>query len=272
MNKIVYSFDIEDYFMASCFDNQISRNKWNQIPSKIELGLDRIIEILDLYNIKATFFFLGYVAEKYPELLKKVHVKGHEIACHGYNHNLVNNFDFKQFDQDIKRATSIIENITGEKVLGYRAPTFSLDIEDSSLIDILINNGYRYDSSNFPFHWNQKNKRINFSQDLFKIRDNFYEVPMTSINFSRFNFPLGGGYSRLYPTFFNKLLISKQINLSNIILYFHPWEFLNSHPISPKKLPRALRHKINIGDNLFNKLNSIMNMGLLSSRIIDLID
>ena len=102
------------YFFNCCPHKEIkSRNLWHEIPSKINTGFDKIIELLDSKNIKATFF-LGYVAEKNPELIKKAQSRGHEIGCHGYNHNLINNFDHKQFDQDKKRATSIIENITGE--------------------------------------------------------------------------------------------------------------------------------------------------------------
>jgi len=269
MNYIHYTFDIEDYYMATCFDNSIQKNSWNKQISKIELGTESILEFLSKHKIKATFFFLGYVAEKYPKILKKVHDNGHEIGCHGYNHILVSNFDAEQFNQDLKRATSSIEDVIGVKVIGYRAPTFSLDISDTNMVDILIQNGYKYNSGNFTGHWNQTNKKFTDFNNIFEIKEGLFELPMTSQKFFGLRFPIGGGYSRLYPTYLNKEIIKRQLKENHVILYFHPWEFLDIHPLRPKGIINSFKHSLNIGKPLINKLESIIRLGYKSRTLRD---
>ena len=267
MNYIHYTFDIEDYYMATCFDKSVQRNSWHKQISKIELGTDRILEILSKYDLKATFFFLGYVAEKYPKILKKVHNNGHEIGCHGYNHILVSNFDVKQFDQDLKRATTLIEDTIGTKVIGYRAPTFSLDISNLSMVDVLIQNGYKYNSGNFTGHWNQTNNNFIGLNNIFEIKDGLFEMPMTSQKILGLRLPLGGGYSRLYSTNLNKRIIKRGLKENHVILYFHPWEFLDSHPLRPKGAFNSFKHTLNIGKPLINKLESIIELGYKSKTL-----
>jgi len=267
MNYIHYTFDIEDYYMATCFDKSIQRSSWHKQISKIELGVDRILKILSEYDLKATFFFLGYVAEKYPKILKGVYENGHEIGCHGYNHILVSNFDVEQFDQDLKRATSLIEDTIGTKIIGYRAPTFSLDISNASMVDVLIQNGYKYNSGNFTGHWNQTNNNFIGLNNIFEIKDGLFEMPMTSQKILGLRLPLGGGYSRLYSTNLNKRIIKRGLKENHVILYFHPWEFLDSHPLRPKGAFNSFKHTLNIGKPLINKLESIIELGYKSKTL-----
>ena len=173
MKSLCISYDIEDYFMASCYESQFSRSKWNSFESKLLQGYYKGIDILEKAGFKGTLFFLGVVAEKHPEILKEAFNQGHEIASHGYDHRLVSSLSLIEFEEDIKKSTDIIESIIGDKIFGYRAPTFSLDITSKDHIDLLKKYGYKYDSSYFPLSWKSKTKE-NLSKIPFKIDITIY--------------------------------------------------------------------------------------------------
>jgi len=271
VNSICISYDVEDYYMASCYDNQFPRSNWNSFESKLLPGYYNGLDVLEKAGVKGTLFFLGVVAKKHPEILKEALNQGHEIGCHGYDHRLVSSLSIKEFEEDIKRSTEIIESIIGEKIYGYRAPTFSLDISSKSYIDILKKYGYKYDSSYFPLGW-KSNTKENLSKDLFRIDDDFWEIPLSTSKILSFELPIGGGYFRLYPKGLNNHLIKKSLKERDTIIYLHPWEFLNTHPFYPKNRISRFRHTVNIGDNTISKLKSILSKGYNSKRMIDLIN
>ena len=271
MKSLCISYDVEDYYMASCYDNQYSRINWNSFDSKLLNGFYKGLEILNKKGIKGTFFFLGVVAEKYSDILNEAYNQGHEIASHGYDHRLVSSLSLKKFEDDIKKSTDIIESIIGDKIFGYRAPTFSLDITSKEHIDVLKKYGYKYDSSYFPLSW-KSNTKDNLSKDPFKIDNDFWEIPLSTSKFLNFDMPIGGGYFRLYPKGLNNHLIKKSLKERDTIIYLHPWEFLNTHPFYPKNRFTRFRHTVNIGDNTILKLESILSKGYQSKKMIELIN
>lgn len=257
--------------MASCYDNQYPRSKWDSFESKLLQGYYEGLKILENAEVNGTLFFLGVVAEKHPEILKEALKQGHEIASHGYDHRLVSCLSLNEFEEDIKRSTEIIESIIGEKIYGYRAPTFSLDITSKAHIDVLKKYGYKYDSSYFPLAW-KSNTKENLSKDLFKIDNDFWEIPLSTSKVFNFDLPIGGGYFRLYPQAINNFLIKKSLKVRDTLIYLHPWEFLGKHPFYPNNKLTRFRHTVNIGDNTISKLRSILSKGYTSKTMIELIN
>ena len=144
--KTLLSVDVEDWFHVDNLKQAISRDSWETRTSRVERNINLILEKLDKYNSSATFFILGWIAERFPKLVKKIHSQGHEIACHGYNHDLVYSLSPEKFREDAGKTKQLLEDIIGERIIGYRAPNFS--ITDWS-VDILISLGFKYDSSLF---------------------------------------------------------------------------------------------------------------------------
>jgi polysaccharide deacetylase family protein (PEP-CTERM system associated) len=155
INNNVLSIDLEDYFMVSAFENMVMREDWKQYESRIERNTYHLLEILDNAQIpspSATFFCLGWVAEQFPHLIKTIHSRGHEIASHGYNHRVITSMSHEEFREDVRRTKAILEDLIGEKILGYRAPSYSITRRTLWALEILAEEGYLYDSSIFPIH------------------------------------------------------------------------------------------------------------------------
>ena len=144
------TIDVEDYFMVSAFADKVKFEDWHTFESRVEANTYRILDLLDEYGVKATFFVLGWVAEHYPKLIKEIQRRGHELASHGYNHRLVYELSHDDFREDTKEGKKIIEDIAGEPVIGYRATSYSITKKSLWAIDILIEEGFKYDSSIFP--------------------------------------------------------------------------------------------------------------------------
>lgn len=268
MNKIYYSFDIEDFFMANCFDNELSTSEWDKLPSRIEGSFEILLNILEEKQIKSTMFFLGYIARKHPTLIKTAHERGHEIASHGYYHRLVYTQTPKEFKKDVTKSIKTLEDLTGKKVLGYRAPSFSLDIRNPYYLDALTENGVKYDSSVFPSRSKSRTKHMGDSP--FRIKQNLTEIPLSTHQILNLNFPIGGAFFRLYPKKLNNYLFKEKLKKTNVIFYLHPWELLNEHPFYPKNYYLRFKHKFNIGNNCIDKIHSLPQSehGVLKDLII----
>ncbi|MEH6814826.1 MAG: polysaccharide deacetylase family protein, partial [Motiliproteus sp.] len=143
-NQFSLSFDIEDYFQVSAFEGQCPPERWSSLQCRAEANTERLLNILDDNDTQATFFILGWVAERYPELIKKIASAGHEVASHGYNHQRINLLSQKQFQEDIRSAKQLLEDLTGHEVKGYRAPSFSFSEQTPWTFDELLEAGYRY--------------------------------------------------------------------------------------------------------------------------------
>ena len=255
------SFDIEDWFQVENFKGIIKKDDWENKKFRVAENTEKLLDTLDKYNTKATFFILGWIAEKIPNLISQISRRGHEIASHGYNHDLIYNLTETEFIMDIRRSKNILEDIIGKEVIGYRAPSFS--ITDRAL-NILMEEGFKYDSSYFPIliHDNYgKLNSIKYKKEnaIEKVKENFYEILIPTLDFLNIKVPWGGGgYFRFIPYPFYKIGVNKIIKTRRVFLfYLHPWEIDTLQP----KLKNIgtidyLRHYggINGTENKLNKL------------------
>lgn len=254
------TIDVEDYFQVSAFAPYIKRSAWNSMECRVEKNIDRIIELLNKKNAKATFFTLGWIAERYPSMIKRIVSEGHELASHGYGHARVSDLTRDDFYQDISRAKGILEDIGGEKILGYRAPSFSIGTRNLWALEILLKTGHRYSSSIYPVkhdHYGTPDA----PRFLYKSYENLIEIPPTTARIFGRNIPAsGGGYFRLCPYVLSKWLL-KHVNNHDkrpAIFYFHPWEIDVDQPrIQGLNMKIKFRHYINI-TNTENKLNRLL--------------
>lgn len=246
------TIDVEDYYMVSAFSDIVRFEDWSKFESRVEANTQRVLDLLSEYNIKATFFVLGWVAERYPKLIKELQSRGHELACHGYNHRLVYKLSYDEFRDDTRKAKKIIEDITGESVIGYRATSYSITKESLWALDILIEEGFKYDSSIFPIiHDRYGIKDFN----RFPVRVNLngtcgiLEVPLSTIRIFNSNIPIaGGGYFRLFPYMFFKKGIQRinKIEKQPVIFYIHPWEIDPEQPEQNVGWKTRIRHYTNL--------------------------
>jgi polysaccharide deacetylase family protein (PEP-CTERM system associated) len=248
--KSLLSVDLEDWFQVENLRDAIPRSSWENQESRIEKNVDKVLGILDEEDTKATFFCLGWIAERFSGLIKKIHKEGHEIASHGYSHDVVYNLRRDEFSSDLIKSKDLLENIIGEKVIGYRAPNFSIT---DWAIDILIEHGFVYDSSLFPTMVNARyGKLINYDiQDkpCLELKEGFYEVLLSYISIVGKNLPwAGGGYFRLTPYWFFKKGVEHILKKKDFVsIYVHPWEFDPTQPrIKNIKLQYRFRHYINL--------------------------
>lgn len=250
------TIDVEDYFQVGAFDSVISRREWDSYPLRVGDNTYRILEILDEFSVKATFFVLGWVAERLPSLVRSIAARGHEVACHGYGHELVFRIGPERFRDDVQNAKALIEDITGSPVRGYRAPSYSITAESLWAYDILVEVGFTYDSSVFPVY-----------HDVYGIPDSprfphvlqtrsgaLWEFPMTTYPLSfagrHANLPVaGGGYFRLLPVAWTCAAL-KAVNEKEgmpVVFYLHPWEFDPKQPrIEGVGLKSRFRHYLNL--------------------------
>lgn len=244
------TIDVEDYFQVSAFAPYIDRAHWDQRECRVEHNIDRILQLLSAKQTRATFFTLGWVAERYPEMVRRIVHEGHELASHGYGHQRVTDLSETQFYDDIHRAKRLLEDIGGQPVLGYRAPSFSIGADNLWALDTLQRAGYRYSSSIYPVqhdHYGMPDA----PRFAHQIRDGLLEVPPTTLRMFNRNLPSsGGGYFRLLPYSLSRWML-QQVNrrdAQSAIFYFHPWEIDPGQPrVEGIDLKTRFRHYVNIG-------------------------
>ncbi|WP_036745782.1 polysaccharide deacetylase family protein [Paenibacillus sp. UNC451MF] len=225
---MAFTVDVEDWFCSP----ELTLDEWERLELRIERPIYQILDLLDEQNAKGTFFVLGWIAEKRPYVVKEIARRGHEIASHGYSHRLVYQQSTTEFREDIRKSKHILEQITGMKVDGYRAPCFSIT---EPALDILSEEGFLYDSSVIPNTLNALYSKFNLAPSLltpFKIKDNLWEIPMPVLNVGRVNIPWGGGgYFRIYPyRMFNRGARSIINNQGSFIFYTHPYDLDEGQP------------------------------------------
>ena len=257
------TIDLEDYYHASAFDHIIDKHNWENMESRIQQNLEKVLSILDEYKVKATFFTLGWIAERHPILIRTIVNEGHEIASHGYNHKMINYHSKDSFKEDIIKTKKILEDITGIKTKGYRAPTFSITNSSLWALDILCEHGHLYDSSIFPIRHDRYGiphaKRF---PHIIKLSGNrtIKEFPPSTIRILECNFPIaGGGYLRLFPIKFIEWAIKKLnvVEKQPAVIYTHPWEFDPAQPRIPSSWLCRFRHYINL-DSTEKKLRHLI--------------
>ncbi len=248
--KNALSVDVEDYFQVSAFENIIDRNNWDNLAHRVAANVGRILSIFDEFDVKATFFVLGWVAERYPEIVTKIVDNGHELASHGYGHQRVSDISRDDFIGDIIRAKHILEDLSGQSIKGYRAPSYSIGEKNIWALQALAETGHEYSSSIYPI----KHDHYGFpSAPRFVFRDTksgLIEIPITTINIFNRLFPAGGGgFFRFYPYSLSRWAINRVNHQDKqpSIFYFHPWEI---DPGQPKQsnipLKTQFRHYLNL--------------------------
>ena len=244
MLRNALTFDIEDWYQGLTSTSQ-NITQWANFESRVEKNSEFILDKLSKASIKATFFILGYVAEHCPQLIKTISHEGHEIGLHGYFHRKVNKLSLDQFVRDIEKALSVVEKTSGKKVVGFRAPMFSIDHDSMWALEALKDMGFRYDSSIFPIR-NRYYGAPGAPRFPYRPLNNqdFYEVPVSTTRRLGTNWPIGGGfYFRALPY----RLFQHEINRLNIqgnpaILYFHPWEFDLDQPYQKVTMREKVTH------------------------------
>jgi polysaccharide deacetylase family protein (PEP-CTERM system associated) len=228
------TIDVEDYFQVSAFASHIPRDNWPSLPCRVEANIERILCLLDEKNVKATFFTLGWIAERYPNMVRRIVDNGHELASHGYAHLRASDQKHADFIDDITRSKALLEDIGGEKILGYRAPSFSIGSQNMWAMDLLLQAGYRYSSSIYPIqhdHYGMPDApRFAFYPNG---KDGLLELPITTVRIFRKNLPAGGGgYFRLWPYPISRWFLHRVNNhdTQSGIFYFHPWELDPEQP------------------------------------------
>lgn len=249
--KNAMTCDVEDYFQVSAFAPYIDRDSWPSRECRVEANMERILAIYERHGVKATFFTLGWIAERYPAMVKKIVAAGHELASHGYGHLRASDQTRAQFDNDIRSSKALLEDIGGQAVLGYRAPSFSIGHANLWALEALQEAGYRYSSSIYPIahdHYGMPDApRFAFYPHG---PDGLLEVPVTTVNMLGRNLPAGGGgYFRLLPYALSRWMMQK-VNREDrqpALFYFHPWELDPGQP-RPQGLDAKsrFRHYVNI--------------------------
>lgn len=244
------SFDVEEHFQVSAFWSEARRQQWDTLESRVENNTRRIAELLAAHNMSATFFVLGWVAERHPELVRFLSREGHEIASHGYSHELVTAQSPESFRSDIRKAKHILEDIIGNPVLGYRAPSFSITRETRWALDILVEEDYLYDSSVFPiFHDRYGMPGADpYCHQLATGAGPLWEAPPSTIEVFGLRWPVaGGGYFRLIPYGVLRHLLRRIERAGRpLVMYLHPWELDPAQPRMEGSLLSQFRHYNNL--------------------------
>jgi polysaccharide deacetylase family protein (PEP-CTERM system associated) len=251
--KIMNAFtvDVEEYFQVEGFATVIENRHWDAYPRRSREQTKRVLDLLEAHQVRGTFFVLGWVAERDPGLVKSIHAAGHEIASHGFGHKMIGGMTPEEFREDVRVSKEVLEGITGSKIHGYRAPTFSILEKTAWAYDILLHEGYRYSSSVFPF-WHDRYGWPGFGHSPRRMASNadgdLWEVPMSVGTVGPFKIPFGGGgYLRSYPLTLTKALFRRLERAGrHAVLYIHPWELDTGHPAVKAPLLRRLRHYIGI--------------------------
>ncbi len=256
------SVDVEEWFQVGAFENVIERSDWSDISSRVEDNVLRILDQFDEAGAKATFFTLGWVAKRHKQLIRRIVDAGHEIASHGYDHARVFTFDRARFAQDLSQARRVIEDAAGVPVIGYRAPSFSIDRRNPWAFEVLAEQGYAYSSSVAPvahdhYGWPEA------PRFAFKPLDDadLLEIPVTTAMLgSRRVAAGGGGFFRVLPYAFSRWAI-QQVNQREqrpAVFYFHPWEIDPDQPrVEKAPLRSRFRHYTNL-DKMAGKLGELL--------------
>jgi len=243
------TIDVEDYFQVSAFAPYIARSTWEERPCRVERNIDRILGLLSNVGVHATFFTLGWIAERYPHMVRRIVSDGHELASHGYAHERANALEADAFFADVALAKAVLEDIAGTAVQGYRAPSFSIGERNRWAYDCLAKAGYRYSSSVYPIRHDHYGSP-NGARFAHMAHTGVLEVPIATARLFRTNLPAGGGgYFRLMPYAVSRWLL-RRVNLcdeESAIFYFHPWELDPEQPrVNGVDAKTRFRHYVNL--------------------------
>lgn len=243
------TIDVEDYFQVSAFAPFIARSRWDRMPCRAEANVARILEMLAGRDVKATFFTLGWIAERHPAIVRAIVAGGHELASHGYAHLRASDQSRAEFSTDIERAKKLLEDLSGVEVRGYRAPSFSINQDNLWALDCIRDAGYRYSSSIYPVrhdHYGMPGA----PRFAYASLPHLVEVPVTTVNLFHRNWPAGGGgYFRLLPYAMSRWLLRRvnRVDGEPCMFYFHPWEIDPAQPrVAGIDAKTRFRHYLNL--------------------------
>jgi polysaccharide deacetylase family protein (PEP-CTERM system associated) len=246
------TIDVEDYYHVSAFEAVVRVADWDRYESRVERNTQRLLDLLDEHGCRATFFVLGWVAERHPTLVRTIQARGHEVASHGETHRRIYTQTPEQFREETRHCKFLLEDITGQPLLGYRAASYSVTSQSLWALDILRDLGFVYDSSIYPIH-----------HDLYGIPDyprfchilqgagrgGLVEFPLSTLRLGKVNIPIaGGGYFRLFPYAFTRWGI-RHLNTTErqpAVIYLHPWEFDPDQPRIQAGRVARMRHYLNL--------------------------
>jgi polysaccharide deacetylase family protein (PEP-CTERM system associated) len=262
------SIDVEEHFQVHAFETVVDRAAWDHYPSRVVANTRRILHLLAEYDVRASFFVLGWVADRYPDLLKEIARGRHEIATHGYWHELVYRQTPDEFAVDlgqsldaIRRASNGSNGFNGLQPAGYRAPSFSITNRSLWALDVLRDHGIIYDSSIFPLAAHDRYGINNANRFANKTRGGVWEFPVSTLRLGKQNWPVaGGGYFRLFPLWITRQAI-RHLNAQGhpAVIYLHPWEFDPDQPRMPgAPLLSRFRHYVNISKTE-SRLRALLN-------------
>ena len=253
-NTILLTFDVEDWFQVENFKEYIPYSSWGSKELRVEKNTNELLDLLDSFStpIQATFFILGWVAERYPDLVREIQKRGHEVASHGFDHHLCYNQSPDDLRDDLLRSKELLEDLTGSQVAGYRAPSFSITDDAIALAGEV---GYLYDSSFNSYEGHGRYGSLKLPQNaeldapIYSITPSFYEIPVSNLRFGSHIIPWGGGgYFRLLPAFLHRLGVKRILKQKKYYtFYMHPWEIDPEQPrVQEAKSFFRFRHYVNL--------------------------
>lgn len=241
--------DVEDFFHVSAFDKIIKPADWESFNPRVDNNTRRLLDIFARHGVKSTFFVLGWVAERYPQLIKEIHAQGHEIASHGYAHRRASEQGREEFKQDVVRSKQHLEDLLGEAVIGYRAPSFSIGYSNEWAFEVLVELGFVYSSSTYPVKHDLYGTP-DWPRFAYNRPENIIEIPIPTLKMFGRQVPIGGGgYFRLYPYGMTRHLVRKYLEKEKqpYSFYFHPWEIDAEQPrLTQASAKSRFRHYVNL--------------------------
>ena len=265
MNQSVTNYltvDVEDYFQVAAFENVIYPENWGRYECRVVANTQAVLRLFAAHKVQTTFFIVGWIAERYPDLVREIARHGHEIGCHSYSHQKIYNLTPEEFRADTRKAKDILEQITGCPVYGYRAPSYSITEKSLWALGILAELGFTYDSSIFPVHHDNYGipdaPRYPYRLEKYEMM----EYPISTLRLFGQNLPIaGGGYFRFFPYWFTRKALMR-INRSErqpFIFYFHPWEIDPGQPrVRGAGAKSRFRHYLNLGKTM-DRLKRLLN-------------
>jgi polysaccharide deacetylase family protein (PEP-CTERM system associated) len=243
--------DVEDYFHVSVFDGVVPRSAWSTLESRVVANTDRLLTLFAEHSVRGTFFVLGWVADRHPDLVARIAAAGHEIASHGYGHRLVYDQTPKAFRADVRRSKELLEQASGQVVRGYRAPSYSIVPRSLWALDVLIEEGFEYDASIFPIRHDRYGIPVSARHPYVveRRRGRIVEAPASTARVGPANLPIaGGGYFRLLPYRWTRWGIGRVNRAEHrpVIFYLHPWEIDPDQPRLRAGLVSRFRHYRNL--------------------------
>ncbi len=274
--SILLTIDVEDWFQVENFKEYIKFSTWNSFELRVEKNTRKILDLLDAYSFKpkATFFVLGWIAQKLPGLVREIAQRGHEIASHGFDHHLCQNLSSQDLIKDLRKSKDLLEKTINKEIHGFRAPSFAIN---DSILSSIKAAGYVYDSSFNSFSGHGRYGTIDLSKTkkkkaVFEFADGFYELPVSNLTLQNKVIPLGGGgYFRLFPFFLFKLGMKQVFKKEDaFVFYAHPWEFDPGQPrVNQASRRFKFRHYINLHKTekkITSLLNSFSNYNFITCK------